>query len=156
MRELQLLHAFRRTLMGNPAQNARSRFLDDIPELLLKRTLGSPTRAAAAPPFEFDDSAPVLRTTARPQMGSPGGRPAFARQAPPAEFRVSGRSATRPAAASNGSGRFRTGQKVKHETFGHGLVVSSETKGGDEQVTVVFENSGIKKLSMSFAKLEPA
>jgi DNA helicase II / ATP-dependent DNA helicase PcrA len=156
MRELQLLHAFRRTLMGNPAQNARSRFLDDIPDLLLKRTLGSPTRAGSAPVFEFDDSTPVLRTTSRPQIGSPGGRPTFARQSPPAEFQVAGRPASRPAAASNGKGRFRTGQKVKHATFGSGLVVSSESIGGDEQVTVVFENSGIKKLSMAFAKLEPA
>jgi hypothetical protein len=35
------------------------------------------------------------------------------------------------------------------------VVVSSELRGGDEEVTVAFEGRGVKRLSLAYAKLEP-
>ena len=38
--------------------------------------------------------------------------------------------------------------------FGEGIVVESKVAGSDEEVTVAFEEKGIKRLLASFAKLE--
>jgi DNA helicase-2/ATP-dependent DNA helicase PcrA len=59
------------------------------------------------------------------------------------------REAARPAQA-----RFHVGQRVRHATFGEGLVVESRVDGGDEIVTVVFEEVGPKRLMASLACLE--
>jgi DNA helicase-2/ATP-dependent DNA helicase PcrA len=50
--------------------------------------------------------------------------------------------------------RFRAGQRVRHATFGEGLVIESRVDGTDEIVSVVFEQAGLKRLMASFASLE--
>lgn len=49
---------------------------------------------------------------------------------------------------------FYAGDKVRHPTFGNGVVISSVTSGGDYQVTVAFKGKGIKRLLQSIAPLE--
>jgi DNA helicase-2/ATP-dependent DNA helicase PcrA len=56
-----------------------------------------------------------------------------------------------PTAAS-----FFPGQRVRHGTFGEGVVVHSQLIEGDEEVIVNFETKGEKKLLASFARLEHA
>ncbi len=51
---------------------------------------------------------------------------------------------------------FAPGQRVRHNTFGVGVVISCEIVPGDQQVTVAFTGKGVKKLLQSFARLEPA
>jgi DNA helicase-2/ATP-dependent DNA helicase PcrA len=46
------------------------------------------------------------------------------------------------------------GQRVRHATFGEGIVVKSELQGTTEEVTVIFEQAGIKRLDAAMAKLE--
>jgi DNA helicase-2/ATP-dependent DNA helicase PcrA len=50
--------------------------------------------------------------------------------------------------------QFRAGQRVRHPTFGEGIVVESRLHRDDEEVSVVFEEAGIKRLLASFARLE--
>ncbi|MEA3345914.1 MAG: UvrD-helicase domain-containing protein [Chloroflexota bacterium] len=50
--------------------------------------------------------------------------------------------------------QFRSGDRVHHPTFGDGIVVESEISGGEEEVTVAFEEVGVKRLLVSFANLE--
>ena len=50
--------------------------------------------------------------------------------------------------------QFKTGQKVRHTKFGEGTVIESKLMGNDEEVTVAFPGTGIKRLAASFAKLE--
>jgi len=50
--------------------------------------------------------------------------------------------------------QFGTGDRVRHSLFGEGIVIESKVVGTDEEVTVVFEGKGIKRLLASFAKLE--
>jgi len=52
------------------------------------------------------------------------------------------------------TGQFETGDRVRHRLFGEGIVIESKVAGSDEEVTVVFEEKGIKRLLASFAKLE--
>ncbi len=49
--------------------------------------------------------------------------------------------------------RFRAGIRVKHPTWGEGIVLDSRLQDDDETVDVVFESVGIKRLAASLANL---
>ena len=51
---------------------------------------------------------------------------------------------------------FAPGDRVRHASFGEGVVVTCEIVPGDQQVTVAFPGQGVKRLLQSFARLEPA
>ena len=51
---------------------------------------------------------------------------------------------------------FTAGDRVVHERFGTGVVVSCQLVPGDQQVTVAFEGQGVKRLLLSFAPLRAA
>lgn len=50
--------------------------------------------------------------------------------------------------------RFKAGQRVRHETFGTGVVVNSRPVDGDLRVTVAFSEAGVKIVMASMANLE--
>jgi DNA helicase-2/ATP-dependent DNA helicase PcrA len=50
--------------------------------------------------------------------------------------------------------QFKTGDRVRHSKFGRGMVIESVIVGDDEEVTVAFEDQGLKRLLASFARLE--
>ena len=50
--------------------------------------------------------------------------------------------------------QFSAGMHVKHAIFGKGIVVQSKLKSGDEEVTVAFDEAGLKRLSMNSTRLE--
>ncbi|MFC1871452.1 ATP-dependent helicase [Chloroflexota bacterium] len=58
-----------------------------------------------------------------------------------------------PAPSFNGV-VLKAGERVRHEAFGEGVVVSCQLLPDDAEVVVVFDGAGIKKLLSSFAKLE--
>ncbi|HEU4324629.1 MAG TPA: UvrD-helicase domain-containing protein [Roseiflexaceae bacterium] len=140
---LYLLYAFRRTSYGRTNTSQPSRFLADIPKELVKQL---PRRGYA----EMGQSSMFtgragLGTSAPARRVQPGAQAASV--SPPPR---TGRS-QQPQEA-----RFFAGQKVRHATFGEGIVVSSKLVEGDEEVTVAFTGKGVKRLLASFAKLEPA
>jgi DNA helicase-2/ATP-dependent DNA helicase PcrA len=49
--------------------------------------------------------------------------------------------------------QFNSGIRVYHAKFGEGIVIESRRSGQDEEVTVAFEQHGIKRLAASFANL---
>ena len=55
---------------------------------------------------------------------------------------------------AGGKPQFKTGEKVSHAKFGEGTVIESKWVGNDEEVTVAFPGTGIKRLVATFAKLE--
>jgi len=59
-----------------------------------------------------------------------------------------------PRPATRSSEEFAPGDKVKHDVFGKGVVVSSSGSGSDTQVTVAFVGEGVKRLMLSFAPIE--
>ena len=48
---------------------------------------------------------------------------------------------------------YKAGQRVSHPKFGEGIVIESRAAGDDEEVSVAFEEVGIKRLLGSFANL---
>jgi len=60
----------------------------------------------------------------------------------------------KPSALSSTTQELKAGDHVRHATFGEGVVVSCQPVKDDNEVVVVFDGVGIKKLLVSFAKLE--
>ena len=48
---------------------------------------------------------------------------------------------------------YEPGDRVRHEHFGEGVVVSAREQRGDTEVTVAFEGQGVKRLMLNFAPL---
>ena len=61
---------------------------------------------------------------------------------------------SRPQSASVIESKFRAGTRVRHSSWGEGIVLDSKIQDEDEIVDVVFESVGIKRLSASLANLK--
>lgn len=48
----------------------------------------------------------------------------------------------------------KAGNHIRHSMFGNGVVVSCQSVDGDSEVVVAFNGAGVKKLLLSFARLE--
>jgi DNA helicase-2/ATP-dependent DNA helicase PcrA len=121
-----LSYAFRRTMWGSSDVSTPSRFLGDIPTALIS---GAGSFAGVKP----REAMAIRASTWETPVGS---KPA--------------RSATVPSRDL----QFRAGQRVKHTTFGEGIVIESRLDRNDEEVTVAFKKAGIKRLLASFANLQ--
>ncbi|MBV2234305.1 MAG: ATP-binding domain-containing protein, partial [Sterolibacterium sp.] len=122
---LYLSHAQTRMLHGQTRYNIPSRFLDEIPEPLLKRL---------NPPATARSSGSSLRTATATGSALPGH--------------------PRPLAARNPSG-LSIGQNIEHAKFGRGIITNAEGAGTDARVQVKFDDCGSKWLALSVAKLTP-
>ena len=104
--------------------------------------------------------APPAGTPFRPSRDLGARREAFAEGAPsgslgrpPAE---SGRGSQSRRPAVPGQRQYRDGDRVRHERWGHGIVVTSKLTRSDEEVTVAFRDPqiGRKTLLASLANLD--
>ncbi|MBI3242081.1 MAG: hypothetical protein HYZ49_07300 [Chloroflexi bacterium] len=50
--------------------------------------------------------------------------------------------------------QFKAGDRVRHASFGGGVVISSKRVGDDEEVEVAFVGKGVKRLMASIAGLK--
>lgn len=137
---LYLMYAFKRVLYGRTAGASPSRFLADIPKELIKQL---PKRGYT--PVQQSD---MFGSRSFAQ------RPSEPRQRPGASAQNVAPSRQRGTALPSGGAKFFAGQKVRHDTFGEGIVVSSKLVDGDEEVTVAFAAKGVKRLLASFANLQ--
>jgi DNA helicase-2/ATP-dependent DNA helicase PcrA len=125
-----LTYAFRRTRYGESEPAPPSRFLEDLPPDLVS---GAWRQSRGR------------ETTWEGGSGS-GRRPHIViGDSPPV---------TRNSKLETRTPQFRAGQRVRHATFGEGLVIESRIDGSDEMVTVHFEEVGLKRLMVSYARLE--
>ncbi len=158
---LYLLRTFRRTLYGESQVSEPSRFLLELPPHLLeghprpgRKGMDRPAGSSpwgVRPPAREQGKRPEAssRAPASTFAGSRSGRPEGRREppVPPASERPR-------RAEPRVELRFRTGDQVRHETFGLGIVVESKPVGGDEQVSVAFAGTGVKRLLASMAPME--
>jgi DNA helicase-2/ATP-dependent DNA helicase PcrA len=133
---LYLMRTFRRTLFGESEIREPSRFLNDIPEALIleqgeKRGMRQERLGLEAGRFLGRE-----RPGFTPFSPLPRPEPAVAK---PVRPNVS---------------LFQTGDEVKHEVFGLGVVIESKLAGDDEQVTVAFAGIGLKRLMASLAPMK--
>ncbi len=121
---LYLSFAQTRLLHGQTRYNVASRFIDEVPEGLVKWLTPKLRGQAAwmAPASEW----PTTPVNLPPKPYVP---------------------------KSPGHG-FHIGQNVRHAKFGQGVIVSSEGQGADARLQINFGRQGMKWLALAFAKLE--
>jgi DNA helicase-2/ATP-dependent DNA helicase PcrA len=158
--QLYLSHAFRRTTWGDSSVSVPSRFLNDIPVELLDATTTGTRRQQTYQRASTWQNDPTdwssSTTTSRSQRG-PTRRPSQTNwlDADEKPLPKPRRDEDQPAAAPRPAvAQYKTGQKVRHAKFGEGTVIESKLTGTDEEVTVAFPGTGIKRLAASFAALE--
>jgi len=163
-RHLYLMRAFRRTLYGSSDVREPSRFLIDIPSDIVEgnkvRVEGPITLAPLADRrgrgrrLVESRRDTVQRAKARRRRWEEARAPERnSKQSANATVPPRGTEMARRSVAS-GEPSFLPGQRVAHPVFGEGIVVASKVLNGDEEVSVAFEGRGIKRLMLSFAKLE--
>jgi DNA helicase-2/ATP-dependent DNA helicase PcrA len=176
MHRLYLVRARLRSLYGETQYTEPSRFLDDIPErLIASADTGSSTRSAGGTRRksrrrdEWDDDynqdygiheggrvygtgrvyRPTNPSTGRGRVYPPADNPPVP-PPPSAATWQNAQPASRPKEQ-----QFKPGDRVRHATFGEGIVLRSEMEQSTEFVEVQFQGKfGKKRLSMDFAKLE--
>ncbi|MBL8051640.1 MAG: ATP-binding domain-containing protein, partial [Anaerolineales bacterium] len=121
---LYLLRAIQRGGRGMAEETYPSRFLDDVPQNLL---LGRTRtgRAMRGAPLDTKWS-----------LSPKGTLPSSGKSAPVT------------------SAQFKAGTRIRHASWGEGIVLDSRMQDGDEIVDVVFESVGIKRLAASLANLQ--
>ncbi|MCC6146118.1 MAG: UvrD-helicase domain-containing protein [Anaerolineaceae bacterium] len=123
-----LVRANQRTTYGSYEYSEESRFLADIPDELLNKQ-GVRTHRYAAPSWEQ-----FGRTQTAPRWESA--------------------RASLPEVKPVPEARYRPTQRVRHPSWGEGIVLESRIQDGEETLDVEFESVGFKRLIASLAKLE--
>ena len=144
---LYLTRAWRRTVFGQTQTQLASRFLAEVPRHLVTGAESAPPPTRPVGLFdtpaqrEIDISGMLSRQRRLSQPAAPVPAPAT----PTARPLVVGSAPDAP---------YRTGEKVAHAVFGAGMVIAC-TGGDNAEVQVAFDAPhGVKRLLVSFAKLE--
>jgi len=126
--QIYLVRAERRSTFGSYETSEPSRFLADIPDKLLRRTGAYRSERHTVARWEQ----PSRWESTRLAPAAPAG----AQPAP--EVRS----------------RYRPAMRVRHTVWGEGMVIHSAIRDGEEEVDVMFESVGFKRVLASLAKLE--
>lgn len=130
-----ITYANNRYRFGSLVQNDPSRFLDELPAELCDVSLAEKTRGRTtlftAPRGQQDIQQKKTTTPAATQV----------RHIPTENFK--------PDAPSN----FTTGMRVEHEKFGFGIIENIDGPAANKMATIKFEQAGIKKIMLNYAKL---
>ena len=137
--ELYFSFANRRTTYGNIAYNPPSRFLKEIPAELFKENKGRGRAVSGFDPDEMEEETAKRGDEEKRRKQSLWNEGIVS----PSEERQ-----------RREAGGYKVGQKVKHATFGVGVVLKVTGEDANTQLEVAFPNVGVKKLLLAYAKLE--
>ena len=129
MEELHLTYADKRRVFGAQQHNIPSRYISDIPEQLLMRVNITPS-------FDQGFQSDIFSS----QRPSPGGT----------QFNFGDSSDTNLGEIDG----FAKGTKVRHPTFGEGVVRGGEGSGDKAKISIYFPRLGLKKLILKYSALE--
>lgn len=117
-----------RTLFGKTSHNRPSRFLSELPSDLIKEI-----------------------TTERPTLnGLAGAAKNAGRKADVARSKVlSGQ-----VQIQQDTNRYKVGMRVKHRSFGEGMIIGARAMASDTLLEIAFDSTGTKKLMANYANLE--
>ena len=157
-KQAYLTYALSRYRWGKLIDSEPSRFIEEIDEQYLE-ILTPPEERRVNPMLSADIFGDVPPNTIRYKPAKqriPNKKP---KEKPEAQsFKLSTPKNLKPVASSNGASnlfdnKLVVGNIVKHLRFGKGEVMKIEGKGADVKAEIKFENGGIKKLLLRFAKL---
>lgn len=138
--KLYLLNTNQRTLFGHTGMSKGSRFLFELPEHIIENESAYKKRSASA------------ESSYTKSYGMSSYNPATVQKI----FERSSQAAAKPAAPRTPleAGTFEAGQRIRHEKFGDGTVVSVMGSGNATLITIDFKSVGVKKLAAAYAPLE--
>lgn len=141
-RKLYLTNAHQRLMFGMTNRNRPSRFVAEIPMSCID------IQSSARSYFGVTSASTKDFTGYQKPQTTFGGFTARPGQAytKPVSSTVSAKAAPMVS--------FQVGDRVKHKTFGGGLIVAAVPTGGDVLLTIAFDSIGTKKLMQKFAKLD--
>lgn len=147
-KQLYVTHSERRRVYGDEFATQPSRFLDELPEELVEEcesraSLRRRMAERTAPQSSGGGSSGYGGQRSQPFVGK---REAFQQQ----RFGRPQPYVERAGAASDSGGKYKTGDKVRHEKYGAGLIVRKQ----DDKIEIAFPGYGIKKFIESAVKLE--
>jgi DNA helicase-2/ATP-dependent DNA helicase PcrA len=184
MRRLYLVRARRRSYFGDTQYTQPSRFLEDIPANLVsgKKTSSRPKRSynwdddnyagdesgnsydssdtgrvfGSGRPNSFSGNYTQPKSAVPPSRMTPRtGTYASSSSTVPPSSPVKPQASSTPQPVKPKGQQFKSGDRVRHDKFGEGIVLKSEMQEQTEFVEVQFQGKfGKKKLSLDFAKLE--
>ncbi|MEE8350258.1 MAG: UvrD-helicase domain-containing protein [Acidobacteriota bacterium] len=141
---IYLTYSLRRRFFGRETEemNRPSRFIQEIPDHLLKLHTFTPSHGAAS----WDN-----RQTSRPPRKSTAKLSIQTYDSPKSVRGYLDELSHKKVGTSRG---LVSGAKVAHDKFGYGTILRVQNTGDDLTVTVQFPGLGIKKLLQSYAKLK--
>jgi ATP-dependent DNA helicase UvrD/PcrA len=145
---LYLSHAWSRFLFGSSSSNIPSRFLNEIPDTLV-RDVGM---GGAYVPRRGPGRTGHTDLEAE---GTPG-RTVFGRGGPSPNEDLPHRASRRPASTGAQLLGLVVGDRVVHRTWGEGTVTETAAEGEDAEAVVEFPSVGTKRLLLRMAPLERA
>ncbi len=153
-----LTFAAQRTLHGRTETTMPSQFIEEIPSHLLRRSGvaggGSPLVQQRRTSWGNDDFKKLPRPSSQPQ---PPSTPAPITPTPATSYAPSSSSSSSSRRTFDKPATFKVGDKLRHNSYGEGLVVGASAGGGaGEWVEVAFltGDTGKKKLIVAYANLE--
>jgi DNA helicase-2/ATP-dependent DNA helicase PcrA len=154
---LFISHAWSRSLYGSTQYNPPSRFLDEIPDDLV-RAEGNITgrssygRPSVRPRSGWGDP-PAYRRRGAPDLTAADRSDAHRDRVVDAAL-AAGRGVAAPALSGAESLGLRVGDDVAHPAFGEGVVIDIDGHGEAAEATVNFRGVGVKRLALAWAPLE--
>jgi DNA helicase-2/ATP-dependent DNA helicase PcrA len=156
-RFLSLSHAWSRTLFGSPSSNIPSRFLNEIPDELVRDVGSSSGRSFGSGGYRSESRSFGRRGEDDDGGGTPG-RSVFGRGTAvvEGEFDANGRRRRAPASTGAEALGLEVGDRVVHGKWGEGTVLETSGAGEDVEAVVQFGSVGRKKLLLRMAPVKRA
>lgn len=130
-KELYLLHSNERMLYGITNRNRKSRFIKELPPELLNEESESLVQSSGTIQA-YGKTQSVSSMSLQKQLA------------------VKKRAETKTASDQN----FEVGNRVLHNIFGEGTVLSAKRMANDTMLEVAFDSKGTKKIMANFAKIK--
>jgi DNA helicase-2/ATP-dependent DNA helicase PcrA len=157
-RHLYVSHAWSRMVFGRGSSNIPSRFLNEIPDELVRDVAGDPGSRGGYGSGRSGAEASRDRYSAVEDGAGTPGRTVFGRglARADAEFDATGRRRREPAPSGAELLGLETGDLVVHGKWGEGRVVETSGSGEDAEAVVIFSSVGRKKLLLRMAPVKRA
>ena len=155
---LLLTNAQQRMLYGDTRSNPPSRFLDEIPEEVLRRT-GKQTKSRSAYRWNTYGGSVTRDAGSASKDAQSGGSVPKDAGTPKRKYKMTAEEMELVAQRRRGESAkaanvpdYSVGDRVEHTAFGQGVVLSVTPLSGDALAEIRFDNAGTKKLMLKYVK----
>lgn len=149
-----LTYAEQRYRWGKLTDGELSRFVDEIDDDYLEFSVPKEMRRNVSSVLDAGifGQAPEAASSPFRRRGETGSAGTYGKSYKPRNLKPIG-AASAPV-SGGGDTDLSAGQRVRHDRFGDGTVVAVEGSGAEAKATIEFDNIGIKKMLLKFAKIQ--